>query len=160
MMFKLPESKDTQEEKKRQNDNHRVLDILSSVGAKGEPTDIRRLKTKDSEKRPIKIERPIRISFQSQAARDEALKHLIRAKKELQKSENTDDDNILKIISVRKDMTPIERQIDEELYKEVIRKREQSKQAGDDNAKWVVRNGKVVDVRRRLARREVDEGQE
>ena len=52
-------------------------------------------------------------------------------------------------------MTPQERKEDEELYKIIKQKRAESKAAGDDTAKWVVRSGKVVNlVEWKAARRE------
>ena len=53
---------------------------------------------------------------------------------------------IVSKINGRKDLTPSERKDEEKLYKELKEKQEESKQSGDDNAKWVGRKGKVVNV--------------
>ncbi|KAA0193727.1 hypothetical protein HAZT_HAZT001149 [Hyalella azteca] len=49
-------------------------------------------------------------------------------------------------ISARKDLTPTERKEEEALFKEMKEKHEQSRAAGDDIAKWVRKNSKVVNV--------------
>ena len=43
-------------------------------------------------------------------------------------------------------MTPQERKEEEELYKIIKQRREESKASGDDTARWVVRSGQVVNL--------------
>lgn len=152
IIFRLPESKDGNEEHKKQEDTKRVLGILNKVKSNQEPLDIRRLGNNGQKKGNEKRDRPIRITFQSQIARDETLKAMIKAKKELSSDENAE--NLLNVVTFRKDMTPQERKEDEKLYNLLKQRREESRASGDDTAKWVVRSGQVVNKNKKPAHRE------
>jgi ribonuclease D len=49
---------------------------------------------------------------------------------------------------VRKDLTPTERKEEEVLYRQLREKQEESKAAGDDNARWIRKNGKIMNIGR------------
>jgi hypothetical protein len=51
-------------------------------------------------------------------------------------------------ISVRKDLTPTERKEEEALFQEMKEKQKLSDESGDTNARWVRKNGRVVNVGR------------
>ena len=153
IIFKLPESKKIIKDEKKAEDVEKINSILSECEINYEPVEITRLgkATKDGD-------RPTRITFASQAARDASLSKLIKKKVSLL---DQDSDSTLLTLGFRKDMTPQERKEDEELYKIIKQKREESKASGDHTAKWVVRSGKVVNlIQWKAARREEEEGSE
>lgn len=49
-------------------------------------------------------------------------------------------------VAMRKDLTPIERKEDDNLFKDLKEKREQAKASGDDHALWIRRRGKLVNI--------------
>ena len=161
IIFKLPESKKTTSNDKKQEDADRVQNILTDCKINHIPTDIIRLGKADrankGEER-ANSHRPIRVTFGSQSARDETLASLIKKKRDLL---GKDSDSLLPSIGFRKDMTPQERREDEELYKIIKQKREESKASGDESARWVVRDGRVVNlVEWRAARKEGEGGEQ
>ena len=83
----------------------------------------------------------MKVTFQSQAARDEVLKAFIRTKNKMK----PDDKRISNTISVRKDLTVAERKVNEALYNEWKAKCEESKRTGDGKL-WKRIKGKVVEV--------------
>ena len=46
-------------------------------------------------------------------------------------------------------MTPLERTVDQKLRQEPDTKRKQSQQSGDVAARWVIRKGKVVNLKKK-----------
>ena len=151
IIFKLPESKKINKDDKKGEDAEKIKNILEECDINHEPVEITRLgkASKDGD-------RPTRITFASQAARDTTLSKCIKKKCSLL---DQDSDSILLTLGFRKDMTPQERKEDEELYKIIKQKREESKASGDHTARWVVRSGKVVNlIEWKAARREEEEG--
>ena len=61
------------------------------------------------------------------------------------KLKNSSDPH-MKLIRIRKDMTPMEREEDLKLKREWEGKKEESTKSGDHQAKWIRRRGKVVNV--------------
>ena len=88
------------------------------------------------------IIRPIRITFCSEEECNEVLKAFHKTRKE-----NKPDSLCVKLkIAMRKDMTPLERKSEEALYKELKLRKQESEKAGDENARWVRKNGKIINL--------------
>jgi hypothetical protein len=51
-------------------------------------------------------------------------------------------------LTLRKDLTSQERKEEDKLFEELKAKRQQSVQSGDENAHWIRRNGRMVNVGR------------
>ena len=115
----------------------RLLRELDVQNAK--PTNIFRLKgnAKHNDRA-----RPLKVSFKTQATRDDVLKAFSTARKNNQQDENM----LFTKLSIRKDLTKEERLEDEKLFKQMKAKQEESKKSGDQYAKWVRRRGKVVNI--------------
>ena len=47
---------------------------------------------------------------------------------------------------MRKDLTVQEREEEDRLFAELKKRREEAKNSGDDNARWVRRRGKVINI--------------
>ena len=84
------------------------------------------------------------IIVQSQDCRNKILKAAIKLK-------DTEDD-IAKKIFINKNMSPLERTEDQKLRQERDTKRKQSQQSGDVAARWVIRRGKVVNLKKNRRR--------
>ena len=80
--------------------------------------------------------RPLRISTESVAQKDAVLKSAHRLR-ELDGTKN---------IVIRKDLTPLQREQEKNLMTEWQKKKEESVLKGDLSAKWIRRNGKVVNI--------------
>lgn len=150
MIFRLDELQSMSDDEKKRADEISVTRILSEIRTKHQPVDIRRLRTatasalgrEDQNKKP----RPVRVTFASQTARDDVLKSFNLIRKDKKLDERDDDSRLCYKISLRRDMTPAERKEDDDLFKELKIKQEQSKQAGDDCARWVRRSGQVINI--------------
>ena len=153
IVFKVPESDKASGISKKQEDTEKVQSLLVECHVKHQPIEITRLGQPGGTTRgEVKTDRPIKITFESQKARDDTLSSLIKNKRDLL---GKDSDSQLLTIGFRRDMTPKERKEEEELYKTLKQKREESKASGDDNARWVVRSGKVVNLKEwKAARKE------
>ena len=137
-MFRLPENQNKTADQNKAEDIKSVDKILEETGVQTKPKDIRRL---GQAKRDGK-DRPLRIIFESEKERDETMFGIIKISKE--KKEN--DDRLGSSLSVRKDLTKIEREEENKLFTELKRRREESQASGDEKAKWVTRRGKVVNI--------------
>ncbi|KAL8600649.1 hypothetical protein ACOMHN_006715 [Nucella lapillus] len=84
------------------------------------------------------------MTFQTESARDDALAAFHKARK--QKEEG--DDNLCTKIVIRKDLTPLERQEEEELFQELKSRRDESEKAGDSHAHWVKKRGRIENIGR------------
>lgn len=134
---------DSQESKKE--NNTKADELLTEIGSTHRPTETRRLGNfVPNAPRP----RPLRLSFATETARDETLHAFRRARNEL-RSKGDGSKPLLASASVRKDLTPNERKEEEALYRELKQKQDASKDAGDDTAKWIRKNGKVVNIGKR-----------
>ena len=97
--------------------------------------------------------RPVRVTFSSETIRDDTLKAYHRKRKELKLYANGNKEKevpkkskICMRVSVRKDLTPMERKEEEDLFQELTKKRDQARDSGDDKAIWIRRNSKVINV--------------
>ena len=153
IIFKLPESKKPNNDDRKKEDRDKIINVLTECEINHELVDTTRLgkASKDGD-------RPTRLTFVSQAARDNTLSNLIKKKRSLL---GQDSDSQLLTLGFRKDMTPKERKEEEELYKIIKQKREESKASGDDTARWVVRNGQVVNlIEWKAARKEEEDNKQ
>ena len=85
------------------------------------------------------------IIVQSQDCKNKILKAAIKLK-------DTEDD-IAKEIFINKDMSPLKRTEDQKLRQDRDTKRKQSQQLGDVAARWVIRRGKVVNLKKNPSKR-------
>ena len=138
VMFRVPEVDDQPAQERQKKDKTTVEKLLQDIETVHKPVDIRRLGNIKKDQENDKNPRPIRMTFQSELARDEALSAVHRAKKQ-DKGVN----ELCTKISVRKDLTPLEEQ---ELYKELMKKREESQQSGDVHAHWVRARGRIKNI--------------
>ena len=81
--------------------------------------------------------RPLRVKLSDEAE----MRRVLRQAKNLARAE----DELLKEIFIRKDMTPMERKEDYELRKRLKTKREESSQTGD-GIRWIIRRGDIVNA--------------
>ena len=101
-----------------------------------EITDCRRLGPYDREKASSKP-RPLRLTYvRSQIQRGTILK----AAHKLKNCSETKD------IVLRKDLTPLQRDEEKKLEKDMAGKKAASTEQGDFHAKWIRKNGKVVNI--------------
>ena len=66
------------------------------------------------------------------------------------KQETTGTDNVCTKVAMRKDLTPLQRKTEDSLFRELKNKREEAQQSGDDKARWVRRNGRIVNLAAKL----------
>ena len=138
IVFKLPEDQNKTADQNKAEDINYVDKILEETGVQAKPKDIRRLgqAKKDGKHRPL------RIIFESEKERDEIMFGTIKISKE--KKEN--DGRLCSSLSVRRDLTKVEREEENRLFTELKRRREDSQASGDDKAKWVMRRGKILNI--------------
>ena len=138
IVFKLPEDQNKTADQNKAEDINYVDKILEETGVQAKPKDIRRLgqAKKDGKHRPL------RIIFESEKERDEIMFGTIKISKE--KKEN--DGRLCSSLSVRRDLTKVEREEENRLFTELKRRREDSQASGDDKAKWVMRRGKIMNI--------------
>ncbi|KAA0202871.1 hypothetical protein HAZT_HAZT008581 [Hyalella azteca] len=133
--------KDTVEERKAE-DRERVKQILGGINGPHQPREVRRLgapppRKEEQKQGNLNRPRPVRLSFGSEAERDDTLKAFRLATR--------DAENALeKRVSMRRDMTPQEREEDKLLFLELKHRRERARADGDDQAVWIRRRGAVV----------------
>ena len=136
IIFSIGESEDPDPIKRKETDIANVSKIFEEITSTTiEITDCRRLgkrKLKNEQQNP----RPMRVSVSDQHQRD----NILKSAKKLRENDET------KHITIRNDMTPRERTEDIRLRKEWQAKKEQSVSAGDTEAKWIRRGGKVVNI--------------
>ena len=148
IIFQLPEQDSQNEEVQMAADEEHVNDILYSIRARSKAIEFVRLnplgKAKPGKATGGTVQnniRPLKISFQSQAARDEVLGAFIRAKRRMK----PDDESLVNKVIMRKDLTPAERKENEALYNELKEKQAESVRSGD-GAIWKRVKGKIVNV--------------
>jgi hypothetical protein len=115
LIFNLEEENSGTQEEKRSKDKEKVQEIISKLKGKHQPKDIRRLgapprgdvNAEQTPRRP----RPIRLTFQTELERDETL----RAFKAVTRNRGADPNQSV-TVSMRKDMTPQEREEDRALF--------------------------------------------
>ena len=138
IVFRLNEDQNKTADENKADDLTSVEKILKETGVKTKPKDIRRL---GQAKRDGK-DRPLRIIFESEKERDETMFAIIKISKERKE----EDDRLCSRISVRKDLTKIEREEENKIFIELKKRREESKASGDDKANWVRRRGKIMNI--------------
>jgi hypothetical protein len=128
---------------RKKEDEGKAAQILNEIGTANKPAEIRRL---GNYQRDAGRPRPLRLSFLTQGARDEVVKAFRQAKRDVATNE---EEKLITSVSIRKDLTPTERKQEDALFQELKEKQQQSEAAGDENAKWVRKNGKVVNIGKR-----------
>ena len=88
--------------------------------------------------------RPIRLTFSSEAMRDEALKAFHRTRKE--KLADPLTPKLSATLTLRNDLTPQERKEEDKLFEELKAKRQESERSGDRCAHWIMRHGRVMNI--------------
>ena len=140
IIFRLDESSDETKEEKDMEDKVSVERILREIKMDNvKPTNMFRLKGNALHRDRA---RPLKVCFRSQIIRDDFLK----AFSDFRKRSKSSDDSLSSKVSIRKDLTREERIADDKLFKEMKAKQEQSKNLGDEFAKWIRRGGKVVNI--------------
>ena len=145
----------------QKEDIENIEKIIDEIGAECSPVFSKRLfkrRSKDERRRPNQSENaenetkkatPILLKFKSKDERDEVLGRFIAARKDAEEDDfEGEEDRLYLRVRVKRDMTRQEREEDHALYSELREKREQSKNDGDVYAKWVARNGRVVNIGR------------
>ncbi|RUS90926.1 hypothetical protein EGW08_001323 [Elysia chlorotica] len=132
-------------------DRAAIETILGEIKVSHKPINSRRLGNLPTENLATGSEmgrgkrtRPLRLIFASEVARDETLRSFHRTRKE--KVTEEEDTRLISKVSMRMDMTPKEREEDEALYQHLIKKREISKNEGDEHAIWIRRKGQVINI--------------
>ena len=134
IIFNLPESgKNTEKNTRRQEDEDRIVQILSNAGNDDTPLQTTRFGNFNEGKA-----RPIKVTLSDNTTRDSALKAIYKAAKE-------DADKVMQT-SMRKDLSAMERVADKVLQTELKAKKEVSTQSGNDRAKWTAKKGQIVNV--------------
>ena len=160
IIFKLPESEAEEITDKINEDKEKVKQILDEIGAECKPIFMKRLFGKNERTRrrhpnssneasavnDIKSA-PLFLKFQNQYARDEVLQNFIGAMKDAKEDDFEGEDNRLyHRVNIQRDMTPKEREEDFRLYKELKEMQAMSKNSKDERARWVRRQGKIVNI--------------
>ena len=116
-------------------DTAKATAILEDIGMSTDIIETRRLgKYNATNENP----RPLRITVPT-------LSDKMRLMRNAPKLKNRCDPH-MKLIRIRKDMTPMEREEDLKLKRELEGKNEESTKSGDHQAKWIRRRGKIVNV--------------
>ena len=122
--------------------------VLNDIQSTHTPREIRRLGNFNPDN-PTRT-RPLRMSFDSRKARDDVLSSFIKTRKRMDNNKDEEANNgetpLVSSIAMRKDLTPLERQQEDAMYAEMRSKKEESQKSGDVNARWVRRNGQIVNV--------------
>lgn len=138
IIFRLPESGSPDSAGKKKDDTGSATKILKEIKSTHTPIDVSRL---GIEKEGSSTPRPLRLAFANAAARDETLRIYHKARKTAEDKEPNCSALFTKL-SIRKDMTPGEREEETALYKELQKKRNNA--SGEDKARWVRRGGRVI----------------
>ena len=164
IIFKLPESNEQEIDDKIKEDRQRVEQILDEIGAESKPVFIKRLIGKKERVKRINRKSdsqqgasasvndeikmaPLLLKFGNQNARDEVLTNYIGCMRD-GKEDNFEgeEERLYHTVNIQRDMTLKEREEDLRLYKELKDKREMSKNCNDQNAHWVRRFGRIINI--------------
>ena len=138
LVFRMEEKENKSIDNRMKEEKKKINKLLRASKTDHKPTEIRRLgKYNSNNPKP----RPLKVSFESEKARDEVLKSFHRARKD-----NTDKEAIINKVNLQKDMTKKEREEDDELFAELKLKRTESQESGDEYAHWIRRKGKVINI--------------
>ena len=171
IIFDLPESNAPTGEMKKNEDKQAVGQILEEIGVEQSPTFIKRLfrrgRRDEADRQgddnletqegaassnhafdPAR-KTPLLVKFENQSIRDEALRKFIAAKRDAEEDEyEGEEERLYLTVKMKRDMTRQERDEDFAIYQAIKTRREESKNAGDHFAKWVVRHGRIVNIGR------------
>ena len=135
ILFNVTEVENADSDERIHEDTAKATAILEDIGMSTEIIETRRLgKYNATNENP----RPLRITVPT-------LSDKMRLMRNAPKLKNSSDPN-MKLVRIRKDMTPMEREEDLKLKREWEGKKEESTKSGDHQAKWIRRRGKVVNV--------------
>ena len=171
IIFDLPESNAPTGEMKKNEDKQAVGQLLEEIGVEQSPTFIKRLfrrgrrdeadrqgddnlETQEGAASSNRTSDPARktpllVKFENQSIRDEALRKFIAAKRDAEEDEyEGEEERLYLTVKMKRDMTRQERDEDFAIYQAIKTRREESKNAGDPFAKWVVRHGRIVNIGR------------
>ena len=135
VLFNVAEVENADSDERIQEDNARASAVLEDIGMSTEIIETRRLGTFNATN---ENPRPLRITVPT-------LSDKMRLMRNAPKLKNSNDPR-MKLVRIRKDMTPMEREEDLKLKREWEGKKEESTKSGDHEAKWIRRRGKVINV--------------
>ena len=139
IVFGIPEPKSKNRLERYAEDKTTAEKITQETNCIIAPKETRRLGRYNE----TKI-RPLKIIFRNQTERDEVLGNIIKIRKE---AKNEDQNKLcMKMTGVTRDMTPLEQKEDAKLFADWKAKKDASK--NDPHAKWIRRDGKVINVGR------------
>ena len=135
ILFNVTEVENADSDERIHEDTAKATAILEDIGMSTEIIETRRLgKYNATNENP----RPLRITVPT-------LSDTMWLMRNAPKLKNSSDPH-MKLIRIRKDMTPMEREADLKLKREWEGKKKESMKSGDHQAKWIRRRGKVVNV--------------
>ena len=139
----MPESKAPESEDRKKEDLERVNQICDILNLRKEFSKPVRLGKKTAGNRPLRIT----------AKSPELLAKTLQSARKLAEH----DDASYNMISVKKDMTPLERKERRHPVKIMNEKKEGVRREGE-KTKWVIRSGKVINMERRTPQEQEQEG--
>lgn len=148
LIFGLGEDKEKAMDDRRKEDEKRVGQLLKAIELEQKtPIDLRRLGVYSGGDEKV---RPLRLTFNSEASRNEVVAAFHRAKKAAGKAgeQGENGDLVLTRLGMRRDLTPKERVDEAALFEELRRRRQESQNSGDQHANWILRRGKIENVGR------------
>ena len=155
VIFKVPESKEKEGSKRKEEDEEKVQRIMNEIKVSSVPTRIIRLNKKGNRKGNTGTNdksRPILVKFSNQFERDETLRKFISAKRQTEEENEEEneasEEKLFQQVSMKRDMTIQEMREDTELFQELKKKKEASKNLNDPYAHWIRKNGRVVNIGR------------
>ena len=116
---------------------------MKEIKVEHRPKEIRRIGERNDEVKEGKKIRPLRVTFSTEAVRDEVSHAYHKTRKA------TDKENkkcLCHSVNVRRYLTPLERKEEEDLFKEMVQKKQEANASGDCIAIWIRRRGKVVNI--------------
>lgn len=140
IFFNIPESQEAEPENRKADDKRMVNELCESLAVDMSFSNPIRLGKKADKPRPVRItaDSTTQVSAMVSAAR---------------RIPNLPDETLNKIVA-KKDLTPLEREEQKHLLDLKRQKIEESQTKGEE-AKWVIRNGKVINIARRTQNQEV-----
>lgn len=136
VVFNVQESTDEDREVRIQYDSDKVQEIMTELKISTTVANPVRLGPKTTES---KWPRPLRVTVENEEAKWKILKE---SKNLAMKGKEQ-----FKTIFCKKDMTPMERELDAQLRKKLLEARKHEEDTGGQN-KWIIWKGKVVKARR------------
>ena len=139
IVFGIQEPKSKNRMERYAEDKASAVKITQEANPNITPKETRRLGRYNASKT-----RPLKICFRNQTERDEVLGNIIKIRKE---GKEEDKDKLsIKMTGITRDMTPSEQREDAKLFAEWKAKKDASK--NDPHAKWIRRDGRVINVGR------------